>query len=189
MIRPTVSRPVCLGVKPHLGPKTRILLLSHSWEFADVGRPLWREDESVVYNCCWSSPAQSFSGPSPAGLIFETSPTWRARPLHLCLPRNRWPSYTPKHWVHFSSPPTTRRATVEVFEPATMRTFFFRLNSLIGFKVKVMLRPTVRRPVSLGFKPHLRPKLWHTNHSILCIYLYTVARYRNWARANRGQVG
>jgi hypothetical protein len=28
MLRPTVSRPVCLGVQPHLGPKTRFLLLS-----------------------------------------------------------------------------------------------------------------------------------------------------------------
>jgi hypothetical protein len=28
---------------------------------------LWREDGSVVYNCCWPSPAQSFSGPSPVG--------------------------------------------------------------------------------------------------------------------------
>jgi hypothetical protein len=35
------SRSVCLGVKPHLGPKTRFLLLSHSWRFADVGHPLW----------------------------------------------------------------------------------------------------------------------------------------------------
>jgi hypothetical protein len=42
--------------------------------------PLWREDGSVVYNCCWPSPAQSFSGLSPVGLvaifywlIFETS--------------------------------------------------------------------------------------------------------------------
>jgi hypothetical protein len=29
---------------------------------------LWREDGSVVYNCYWPSPAQSFSGPSPEGL-------------------------------------------------------------------------------------------------------------------------
>jgi hypothetical protein len=41
---------------------------------------LWREVGSVFYNCCWSSPAQSFSGPSPMGLAtivnclrFETS--------------------------------------------------------------------------------------------------------------------
>jgi hypothetical protein len=32
-----------------------------------------------------------------------------------------WLSYTPRHWVPFSSPPTTRRATVEVFEPASTR--------------------------------------------------------------------
>jgi hypothetical protein len=31
--------------------------------------PLWREAGSVVYNRCWSSPAQSFTGASPAGLI------------------------------------------------------------------------------------------------------------------------
>jgi hypothetical protein len=30
-------------------------------------------------------------------------------------------SYTPRHWVTFSSPPKTRRATVEVFEPASTR--------------------------------------------------------------------
>jgi hypothetical protein len=27
------------------------------------------EDWSVVYNCCWSSPTQSFSGPSLLGLV------------------------------------------------------------------------------------------------------------------------
>jgi hypothetical protein len=59
---------------------------------------LWREDGSVVYNSCWPSPAQSFSGPSPLGLvaIFTVSDS-------------RLP---------FSSPPTTRRVTVEVFDPA-----------------------------------------------------------------------
>jgi hypothetical protein len=48
--------------------------------FVDLGRPLWREDGSVVYNCFLSSPAQSFSGPGSIGLVaifyclrFETS--------------------------------------------------------------------------------------------------------------------
>jgi hypothetical protein len=31
--------------------------------------PLWWEDESAIYSYCWLSPAQSFSGSSPAGLI------------------------------------------------------------------------------------------------------------------------
>jgi hypothetical protein len=34
-------------------------------------------------------------------------------------PGIRWPSYTPRHWVPFSSSSTTRRATVEVFEAAS----------------------------------------------------------------------
>jgi hypothetical protein len=37
--------------------------------FVDVGRSLWRENGCSVYNCCWSSPEQSFLGPSPAGLV------------------------------------------------------------------------------------------------------------------------
>jgi hypothetical protein len=59
MLRPTVSRPVYLGVKQNLGPKTRFLLPSDSCWFVRVRRPVWREDGSVFYNCCWSSPAQS----------------------------------------------------------------------------------------------------------------------------------
>jgi hypothetical protein len=41
---------------------------------------LWREDGSVVYNCSWPLPVQTFSGPTPMGLVtiicclrFETS--------------------------------------------------------------------------------------------------------------------
>jgi hypothetical protein len=61
-----------------------------------------------MYNCCWSSPAQSFSGQSTAGLMttfycfkFQTSPTWRARSPYLYPPGTGWPSYTPRHWITF----------------------------------------------------------------------------------------
>jgi hypothetical protein len=66
------------------------------------------------------SPSQLFSGPSPAGptitfscLWFETPPIRRARSPHLYPPGTGWPSYTPSHWVPFSSPSTTGRATVD----------------------------------------------------------------------------
>jgi hypothetical protein len=49
--------------------------------------------------------------------------TWRARSPYLYLPGTGWPSYTPRHWAPFSSPPTTRRATVEVFDRASTRVF------------------------------------------------------------------
>jgi hypothetical protein len=78
---------------------------SDSCVFVDVGSFLWREDGSVVYNCCWTSPAQSLSGPSPIGLEnifyclrFETPPTWRTRSTYLYSSGTGWPCYTPKHW-------------------------------------------------------------------------------------------
>jgi hypothetical protein len=40
MLRPTVHRPVSLGVKPYLGPKGRFLLMSKICRFVDVGRPI-----------------------------------------------------------------------------------------------------------------------------------------------------
>jgi hypothetical protein len=64
----------------HLGLTTRSWLLSDSCGFVGLGRPLWRENGSAICNCYWPSPAQSFSGPSPIGLVaifyclrFETS--------------------------------------------------------------------------------------------------------------------
>jgi hypothetical protein len=100
--------------------------LSESCGFVDVGRSLWRKNGSAVYNSCWSSPAQSFLGQSPAvlgtifySLRFETPPTWRARPPYLYPSGTGWPGYTPRNWIPFSSPPTTRSDTVEVFEPAS----------------------------------------------------------------------
>jgi hypothetical protein len=48
---------------------------------------------------------------------FVPPPTWRTRSLDLYPPVIVWPSYTPSHRVPLSSPSTTRRATVEVFNP------------------------------------------------------------------------
>jgi hypothetical protein len=61
---------VIIGVGPHLELMTRYLLLSDSYGLVFLGRPLWREDGSVFCICCWSLPAQSFSGPCP--LVLET---------------------------------------------------------------------------------------------------------------------
>jgi hypothetical protein len=43
------------------------------------------------------------------------SPNLEGRSQYLYPPGTGWPSYTHRLWVSFSSPPTTRRATVEVF--------------------------------------------------------------------------
>jgi hypothetical protein len=49
------------------------------------------------------------------------SPTLMGQDPYLYPPGTGWHSYTPRHWVPFSSPPTTHRATVEVSENASIR--------------------------------------------------------------------
>jgi hypothetical protein len=56
---------------------------------------------SVVCNCCWSSPAQSFSSPNTSGLMtmfyclrFVTPRTCRARSPYLYPSGTGWPGYT-----------------------------------------------------------------------------------------------
>jgi hypothetical protein len=97
----TVGQSVSLGVEPHMGLMTRYLLLFASYDLVFVRRPLWREDGSVFSICCW---------PSPGSLS-------RVR-----VPWDSWPYFTVSDLrLSFSSPPTTRRVTVEVFDPASTR--------------------------------------------------------------------
>jgi hypothetical protein len=52
-LRLTVGQSVSLGVKPHLGPMARYLLLVDSYGFVFLERPLWRENGPVFCMCCW----------------------------------------------------------------------------------------------------------------------------------------
>jgi hypothetical protein len=99
ILRPTVSRPVCPGVRPQSVNSDKFLLSlpwklsSESCWFLTTGRPLWWEDRSVIYSCCFASPAQLFWGLPPTWFmtIFccincEIPPTWRARSLYIFPP-------------------------------------------------------------------------------------------------------
>jgi hypothetical protein len=134
--------------------------------------PLWREDGSLIYIYCWPSPAQSFSGPSPTGLItifccqIRQSPTWRARSPCLYPPGRVGSTYIPRHWVSFSLPPTTRRATVEIFEPT---------------KVKVKIEVCSLLPISSSWRqapPDPRPEFLFSNWTLAVIVLMYHALWR-----------
>jgi hypothetical protein len=85
-------------------------------------------------------------------LTFQTPPIWRARSPYLYPPGTGWPGYTPRHWVPFTSLPTTRRVTVEVFDTASTRVAKHERTQV---KVKVSLRLTINQSVSFGVEPHL----------------------------------
>jgi hypothetical protein len=128
VLRSTVSRPVCLGVRPHLGPETRFLLLSNSCGFVDVGAPLLTRGRVCRLQLLPVSPAQAFSGSSPAGLMtifnclrLETPETCRIKSPYLSS-RNRVAQLFPQALGSLTlSPPTTHMATVDVFETASTR--------------------------------------------------------------------
>jgi hypothetical protein len=66
------------------------------------GRSLWREDGSIVYTTAVGTRQRSHS--------------------RIRVPWRSWPYFTVSDSrLPFSSPPTTRRATVEVFDPASTR--------------------------------------------------------------------
>jgi hypothetical protein len=97
ILRPTVSRPVRLGVRHTSG--------THDQFFILLG--IFFRQLLVL-----ASAVSRDTRPYFIVQIPETPSTWRARSPYLYPPGTGWASYTPGHWVPFPSPLTTRRATV-----------------------------------------------------------------------------
>jgi hypothetical protein len=121
-----------------------------------------------VYNCCWPSPTQSFSGPSSARLMsifyslrFETPQNLRARSPYEYLypPGIRCPSYTPRHWLPFSSPPMTRRTPARIAQKTSLP--LLRVLSLPGkcphscYLTTTVILSHVYTAVALGMGLHV----------------------------------
>jgi hypothetical protein len=102
MLRPTVSRPVCLVVKHPSGAYNQIFITCVTFTVLFLWGALSDERSSLSFVFA--------VGPCQRSLSWVRVP-WDLRPYftvsHLSLP--------------FSSPPTTRRVTVEVFEPVFTR--------------------------------------------------------------------
>jgi hypothetical protein len=116
-LRPTVSRPVRLGVRHSPGTHDQFLFLLNVL-FRQL-RVCYFVTHSLTRGRVCNLPLLLVL--ASAVRRDSDSPTWRARSPYLCPPGTGWPRYTLGHWLPFPSPLTTRRATVEVFYPTSKR--------------------------------------------------------------------
>jgi hypothetical protein len=84
MLQPTVSLLVCHGVKHPSGAPNQIFITVKQLRICSCGTPSLMRGRVCRLQLLLVSPAQSFSGPSPTGLMiifyclrFETLPVWR----------------------------------------------------------------------------------------------------------------
>jgi hypothetical protein len=112
---PTVSRPVCLGVRHPSGTCDQFFFLLEisfrQLRVYFVAPSLTRERVcNLLYNCFWALPEQSLLGWSPAALTtISYCLIWDFPNLEGQVPVFISPSYISGYWVPFLSPLTTRR--------------------------------------------------------------------------------
>jgi hypothetical protein len=127
ILRPTVSRPVRLGVRHPSGTSDQFFFLLQIFFrqlrvcYFLAPSLTWGRVCNLLLMVGLASAVpfvSEYCGTLNSILLSQSlgiHPTWRARFPYLYPPGTRWPEYTPGHFVPFLWPLTARRATVELF--------------------------------------------------------------------------
>jgi hypothetical protein len=108
MLRPTVSRPVCLGIKHSSGAYDQIFFSVQNMEYV----------LTVTFLIPWVALSDERTGRS---FVCAAGPCQRSL-SRVLVPWDLRPYFTVSDLrLSFLSPSTTRRVTVEVFDPASTR--------------------------------------------------------------------
>jgi hypothetical protein len=125
MLRSTVSRPVCLGVKHPSGAFDQIFITVRQLRVCWCGALSLRRERVCRLQLLRIVATSAILGSEFRGTRDHIllSQVWDCPNLEgkvpvFLSPGNRVTQFTPRLWVPSSSPPTTSRATVEVFDPA-----------------------------------------------------------------------
>jgi hypothetical protein len=106
ILRPTVNRPVRLGVG-HSSRNRNQFFYRQLWVYFLAPSLTRGWVCNLLFLLVLASAVPRDSRPYYTVPILETPPTWRARSPYLYPPGTGWPSYTSQHWVPFPSPLTS----------------------------------------------------------------------------------
>jgi hypothetical protein len=105
---------------------------------------------------------------------FTASDSRLSQVPYFYAPGTGCPGYTPRHWVPFSSPPTTRRATVEVFDPCSAR-----VTSTLKIECSQLQTVPWGRSVWTWLVRNVRPVL-NQHHDNTKTYGISIPTFRQW---------